>query len=61
MDGGAIARNRRLSHGMCTHKTTWVASLKYLDEISASAPRRYLIDVEETLRIVLAQEDTDHK
>jgi alpha,alpha-trehalase len=45
MDGEAIGRNRRLSH----------------DEISASAPRRFLIDVEETMRIVLEQEDTDAK
>lgn len=43
MDGEAIGRNRRLSH----------------DEISASAPRRFLVDVEETMRIVLEQEDTD--
>ncbi|KAK4684482.1 hypothetical protein P7C73_g5691, partial [Tremellales sp. Uapishka_1] len=28
---------------------------------SASAPRRYLVDVEETMRIVLEQEDTDNK
>jgi alpha,alpha-trehalase len=45
MDGEAIGRNRRLSH----------------DEISASAPRRFLVDVEETMRIVLEQEDTDAK
>jgi alpha,alpha-trehalase len=38
-----INRNRRLSH----------------DEVSTRAPRRFLIDVEETLRIVLEQEDTD--
>ncbi|KAL7410527.1 glycoside hydrolase family 37 protein [Mrakia frigida] len=36
-------RQRRLSH----------------DEITKSAPRRFLIDVEETLRLVLEQEDTD--
>ena len=29
------------------------------DEKSQSAPRRYLIDVEETIRLVLEQEDTD--
>ncbi|WVF72189.1 hypothetical protein IAT40_007001 [Kwoniella sp. CBS 6097] len=29
------------------------------DEVTASAPRRFLIDVEETMRIVLEQEDTD--
>jgi len=38
-----VSRNRRLSH----------------DEITPSAPRRFLIDVEETMRIVLEQEDTD--
>ena len=32
-----------------------------VDEITPSAPRRFLIDVEETLRIVLEQEDTDKK
>jgi hypothetical protein len=31
------------------------------DEITPSAPRRFLIDVEETMRIVLEQEDTDNK
>jgi alpha,alpha-trehalase len=31
------------------------------DEISPSAPRRFLIDVEETMRIILEQEDTDNK
>ncbi len=46
---------------MSTLQADLGASLRCLDEISASAPRRYLIDVEETLRIVLAQEDTDHK
>lgn len=29
------------------------------DEKSHSAPRRFLIDVEETIRLVLEQEDTD--
>jgi len=29
------------------------------DEKSRSAPRRFLIDVEETIRLVLEQEDTD--
>ena len=29
------------------------------DEKSQSAPRRFLIDVEETIRLVLEQEDTD--
>ncbi|OCF35486.1 alpha,alpha-trehalase [Kwoniella heveanensis BCC8398] len=43
MGGENISRNRRLSH----------------DEVTASAPRRFLIDVEETMRIVLEQEDTD--
>nr|XP_031862766.1 uncharacterized protein CI109_001778 [Kwoniella shandongensis]KAA5529838.1 hypothetical protein CI109_001778 [Kwoniella shandongensis] len=43
MGGEAISRNRRLSH----------------DETTPSAPRRYLIDVEETMRLVLEQEDTD--
>ncbi|ESK95365.1 neutral trehalase [Moniliophthora roreri MCA 2997] len=37
------SRNRRLSH----------------DEKSVTAPRRFLIDVEETIRLVLEQEDTD--
>ena len=32
-----------------------------LDEVTPSAPRRFLIDVEETMRIVLEQEDTDNK
>lgn len=31
------------------------------DEVTPSAPRRFLIDVEETMRIVLEQEDTDNK
>ncbi len=43
MGNDIISRNRRLSH----------------DEISSRAPRRFLIDVEETMRIVLEQEDTD--
>lgn len=43
MGNEPISRNRRLSH----------------DEISVRAPKRFLIDVEETLRIVLEQEDTD--
>lgn len=30
-----------------------------LDEVTPSAPRRFLVDVEETLRLVLEQEDTD--
>lgn len=29
------------------------------DEKSVTAPRRFLIDVEETIRVVLEQEDTD--
>jgi alpha,alpha-trehalase len=29
------------------------------DEMSRSAPRRFLIDVEEMIRLVLEQEDTD--
>jgi alpha,alpha-trehalase len=29
------------------------------DEKSVSSPRRFLIDVEETIRVVLEQEDTD--
>ncbi|KAK7032308.1 alpha,alpha-trehalase nth1 [Paramarasmius palmivorus] len=37
------SRNRRLSH----------------DEQSVTGPRRFLIDVEETIRLVLEQEDTD--
>ena len=36
-------RNRRMSH----------------DEKSITTPRRFLIDVEETIRVVLEQEDTD--
>ncbi|WVQ78305.1 hypothetical protein IAT38_000390 [Cryptococcus sp. DSM 104549] len=44
MGGEKISRNRRLSH----------------DETTPSAPRRYLIDVEETMRLVLEQEDTDN-
>ncbi|TYJ57211.1 hypothetical protein B9479_002126 [Cryptococcus floricola] len=44
MGGEKIGRNRRLSH----------------DEVTPSAPRRYLIDVEETMRLVLEQEDTDN-
>lgn len=43
MDEETPSRNRRLSH----------------DEQSVRAPRRFLIDVEETLRIVLEQEDTN--
>jgi alpha,alpha-trehalase len=39
------SRNRRLSH----------------DEVTPTAPRRFLIDVEETMRIILEQEDTDMK
>jgi len=38
-----IPRTRRLSH----------------DEKSSSGPRRFLIDVDETIRLVLEQEDTD--
>ncbi|KAL7424074.1 alpha,alpha-trehalase nth1 [Cryptotrichosporon argae] len=44
MNGEVIMRNRRLSH----------------DETTATAPRRFLVDVEETMRIVLEQEDTDN-
>lgn len=29
--------------------------------MTPSAPRRFLIDVEETMRIILEQEDTDMK
>jgi alpha,alpha-trehalase len=36
-------------------------SLLMTDEVTPSAPRRFLIDVEETMRIVLEQEDTDDK
>lgn len=43
MDQETVSRNRRLSH----------------DEQSVRAPRRFLIDVEETLRLVLEQEDTN--
>lgn len=43
MGDDLVSRNRRLSH----------------DEQSIRAPRRFLIDVEETLRLVLEQEDTD--
>lgn len=32
-----------------------------VDEVTPTAPRRFLIDVEETLRLVLMQEDTDCK
>lgn len=32
-----------------------------VDEVTPSAPRRFLIDVEDTLRLVLLQEDTDDK
>lgn len=32
---------------------------KHADEVSKTAPRRFLIDVEETMRLVLEQEDTD--
>ena len=32
-----------------------------IDEVTPSAPRRFLIDVEDTLRLVLLQEDTDDK
>lgn len=38
-----ITRPRRMSH----------------DEKSVTGPRRFLIDVEETIRVVLEQEDTD--
>lgn len=58
MDGEAIMRNRRLSHGECTYG---VFELIPPDEVTPSAPRRFLIDVEETMRIVLEQEDTDQK
>ncbi len=43
MNDETVGRNRRLSH----------------DEVSARAPKRFLIDVEETMRIVLEQEDTN--
>jgi alpha,alpha-trehalase len=45
MDGDFIGIKRRLSQ----------------DDISASAPRRFLVDVEDTLRNVLQNEDTDGK
>jgi alpha,alpha-trehalase len=32
-----------------------------LDEVTPSAPRRFLVDVDETMRLVLMQEDTDCK
>jgi alpha,alpha-trehalase len=31
------------------------------DEVTPTAPRRFLIDVEDTMRIILEQEDTDDK
>ena len=56
MGGEIISRNRRLSHGeRCIRRELNV------DEVTPSAPRRFLIDVEETMRIVLEQEDTDRK
>lgn len=54
LDGEVIQRNRRLSHG------EWDVASLTIDEIP-SAPRRFLVDVEETMRLVLAQEDTDNK
>lgn len=57
MGGELISRNRRLSHGEMTR----FAGADPLDEVTPSAPRRFLIDVEETMRIVLEQEDTDQK
>ncbi|ORY27167.1 putative Alpha,alpha-trehalase [Naematelia encephala] len=47
-------RIRRLSHG-----ELWTQHRSCPDENSRSAPRRFLVDVEETMRIVLQQEDTD--
>lgn len=41
--------------------TTLMAYADNEDESTPSAPRRYLIDVEETMRLVLEQEDTDNK
>ena len=58
MGGETIMRNRRLSHG---EQNVEQAVLTDADEITPSAPRRFLIDVEETIRIVLEQEDTDQK
>jgi len=63
-------RQRRLSHGefrslvlhLLSPPTDFLGGcLSYglVDEITKSAPRRFLIDVEETLRLVLEQEDTD--
>lgn len=57
MDGEVIPRSRRLSHGRCD---MFGRSADWTDEVG-STPRRFLVDVEETMRIVLAQEDTDNK
>ncbi|WVN85334.1 uncharacterized protein L203_100479 [Cryptococcus depauperatus CBS 7841] len=56
MGGEKISRNRRLSHGELL--AIWVRA-DMVDEVTPSAPRRFLIDVKETMRLVLEQEDTD--
>ena len=60
----AVSRGRRMSHGRsispvelyCPILTPYCPST--LDE-KGNAPRRFLIDVDETIRLVLEQEDTD--
>ncbi|KAF9514597.1 glycoside hydrolase family 37 protein [Hydnum rufescens UP504] len=44
-------KQRRLSHGEYHHRTSQSGTI--------AGPRRFLVDVEETIRIVLEQEDTD--
>lgn len=54
----------RRSLGVADFHMVSTTSMEYADnedESTPSAPRRYLIDVEETMRLVLEQEDTDNK
>lgn len=58
---------RRMSHGErndlgnCTSHSVGLPTLfvSAPADVQAEAPRRFIIDVEETMRLVLEQEDTD--
>lgn len=46
--------------GLCTHFSCDMAELTSTADPQGNAPRRYLINVEDTLKTLLAREDTDH-
>lgn len=65
MNGEVIQRNRRLSHGSYPSVFFFQCDCSQAKRVptdeTPTTPRRFLVDVEETMRLVLAQEDTDNK